>query len=116
GGGNATLRRQLGALKKFIDKFDFIRLRPDNSILKSTVPEGARVHALVEPGKQYALYIFGGRQVTLALELPGGIYQFRWLNPMTGSVDKRGTLTHPGGVATLASPAYTEDIALRLVR
>jgi len=116
GGGNAVLRRQLGALKKFIEGFDFLHLRPDNSILQGGLPEKAQVHALVEPGKQYALYLFGGTQANLALALPAGSYRFEWVNPVTGRIDRRGRLQHPGGIATLDSPSYAPDIALRLVR
>ncbi len=116
GGGSAVLRGQLGFLKAFLERFDFVRMRPDNSILKGGVPEKARVYALVEPGKQYALYLFGGSQASLVLELPAGTFQAEWLNPIHGKIDKREKISHAGGAVTLASPRYAPDIALRLVR
>ncbi len=33
-----------------------------------------------------------------------------------GKTDKREQLKHDGGTYTLASPAYAEDIALRIVK
>ncbi len=56
GGGSPTLRRQLKILKDFIESFDFIRMKPDNSVIKGGVPAGLSARALVERGKQYAIY------------------------------------------------------------
>ncbi len=116
GGGNATFRRQIKILKDFIHTFDFVRMKPDNSIIKSKSPAEARPHALVEPGRQYAVYVFGGKRVELALDVPAGEYRAEWLNPLTGNLDKRDAVNHPGGNLTLSSPPYDEDISLRLVR
>lgn len=116
GGGSAALRQQLRILKDFVHSFDFIRMRPDNSIFKGGLPEKARARALVEAGKQYAIYVFGGKQVNLTLEMPAGTYRAEWVNPLTGAVDKRETVKHSGGAVTLSSPPYAEDVALRMVR
>lgn len=116
GGGSVALRRQLGALKSFLSGFDLLRMHPDNSILKGGLPEKAHVRVLIEEGRQYAVYLFGGSQASLMLELPPGSYKAEWLNPGAGKTVKRERLKHPGGTATLVSPAYTPDIALRLVR
>jgi hypothetical protein len=56
GGGTVALRRQLRHLGDFMRGFDFIRMRPDNSVIKSA-PAGRTARALVEPGKAYAVYI-----------------------------------------------------------
>ncbi len=116
GGGTAALRKQLKILKDFIHSFDFIRMKPNNSIIKSIAPEKARARALVEAGKQYAIYVFGGKQVNLTLEIPAGTYRAEWLKTLTGNVDKHETVKHSGGAVTLSSPPYEEDVALRLVR
>ena len=116
GGGSVALRHQLRVLKDFIHGFDFIRMRPDQSIVRGGLADGQRARVLAEPGKQYAVYVFGGSQVTLSLEVPKGQYVAEWLNPVTGAIDRREEVTHGGGVAQLASPSYGEDIALRLVR
>ena len=57
GGGSPTLRKQLKILKDFIAGFDFVRMAPDNSVIKGGVPPGMTARALVEKGKAYAIYI-----------------------------------------------------------
>jgi hypothetical protein len=57
GGGNADFRNQLRILKEFISGFDFIRMKPDNSVLKSELPAGVSARALVKDGQAYAIYI-----------------------------------------------------------
>jgi hypothetical protein len=116
GGGNPVFRRQMRTLTRFIHGFDFIRMKPDSSIIRSGLPEKARAYALVETGKQYALYLFGGSQADLKLELPAGDYRVEWLNPVTGSIGPTTRLKHAGGAAALKSPGYEPDIALRIVR
>lgn len=130
GGGSTRLRRHLRNLHDLMDRIDFIHMKPDRSILAGGLPENASFQALVEPGKSYAVYIHHGRVVkdakpryqvdatphhlALELELPAGTYHMMWVNPKSAKVEKSGTLRHPGGKATLDSPEYTEDIALRL--
>ncbi len=116
GGGNPDFRRQMKALKDFIHSLAFIRMKPDRSIIKGGLPEKAAAYALVEAGKQYAIYLAGGSQANLQLELPAGRYTAEWVNTKTGKIDRREKLAHPGGIATLSSPAYIEDIALRIVK
>ena len=116
GGGGPDLRNQLRILKDFIHGFDFLRMKPDNSVIKGGVPDKHRAHALVEAGRQYAIYIDGGGQANLALDLPVGEYRVEWLSPLTGGIAKHETVKHPGGSVTLASPADAEDVALRIRR
>ena len=116
GGGSPALRRQLKALKDFIHRVDFVRMKPNNYLFKGGIPLGATARALVEPGQAYALYIRGGTQANLKLDLPAGAYQAEWLNPRSGNIDKKETLNHRGGSVLVASPDYEEDIALRIMR
>jgi hypothetical protein len=46
--------------------------------------------------------------------LPPGSYTAEWVGPRTGRVEKAERFAHAGGTRTLASPAYAEDIALRV--
>jgi len=101
-------------LTEFIRSFDFARMKPAPSVIKGGLPEKAKAYALVEPGRQYAVHVFGGTQANLLLDLPSGIYQAEWINTKSGAVDKHERLQHTGGLATLASPPYQEDIALRV--
>jgi len=115
-GGGPGLRRQLGILKEFIDGFDLVRMRPANEMLIGHRPEGVTLRALADPGTAYAFYVRGDGLSRLVALLPGGRYAAEWVNTATGEVDASETLDHAGGAATLAVPAYTEDIALRVLQ
>jgi hypothetical protein len=116
GGGGRNLRRQLAILKKFVEGFDFIRMTPDNSVIKGGVPEKATARALVEPGKQYAVFVRGAAKVDLVLDLPAGPYKAEWVSTLTGAVEKTEKFDHAGGPKTLSSPPCKDEIALRIVR
>jgi hypothetical protein len=134
GGGGPVLRRQLKVLKEFMDGLDFVRMTPDNGVIKGGVPQDATIHVLVEPGKQYAAYlkhaslgippnwpdwqkrepiaIHQTTRAELQLELPVGNYRVTWTHPASGKIEPSQRLQYPGGIATLVSPDYLEDIAL----
>ena len=128
GGGSPELRKQLAILKEFLDGFDLVKMKPDNAIVKDgriTAPLSAgdrgsakeakaTVRVLAEPGKAYAVYVKGGVQAELALDLPRGSYRAEWVNTKTGAVDKAEDFDHDGGARKLASPVYEEDVALRV--
>jgi hypothetical protein len=114
GGGGPVFRKQLEVLKDFIKSFDFIKMKPNNSVIKAGVPEKATARALVEPGRAYAIYINGGKQVDLVLALDRGAYNAEWVNTKTGSVEKRESFRYAGGDRKMSSPKYTDDIALRI--
>jgi hypothetical protein len=116
GGGGHTLQAQLSILKKFIESFDFVHMHPDNQDIKA-VGNAAKIYALAQPGKAYAVYVDGGGPgTTLLCNVPAGRYRAEWINTLTGAVDKTEDVTHAGDMLTLASPSYSEDVALRLVR
>jgi hypothetical protein len=116
GGGGAVLHKQLKILSDFINEFDFIKMSPDDSVIKGGIPEKATARALVEIGRAYAIYINGGGQVQLEIEMPKGKYTAEWINTKTSKIDKDETFDHSGGNRTLQSPNYEDDIALRILR
>jgi len=116
GGGNPVYRSQIKRLRDFINRFDFIKMKPDAALVKGGLPEKAKAYALVEPGKQYAVYVFGGHKVNLSLALPLGHYAIEWLDPVSGRMERKELLKQSSGPASLESPDYTEDIALRVVK
>jgi hypothetical protein len=116
GGGGPALRSQLEILKDFLYSFDFIKMTPDDFVIKGGIPSDASARALAEPGAAYAIYIQGGNQINLTLDIPVSDYKAEWLNPRTGKIDRTQDVNHRGGSLMLASPPYSEDIALRLVR
>jgi hypothetical protein len=116
GGGSVALRQQLGYLKKFMDGFDFISMKPNRSFISGGLPAKSRAHVLSETGKQYAAYILRGNQVNLLVTLPAGAYAVEWMDPVTGVYVKKESIRHTGGNATITSPVYAYDIALRIIR
>jgi hypothetical protein len=114
GGGGASLHKQLGILVKFVNGFDFVKMRPMDSVVAGGVPSKATARVLAEPGRQYAVFVRGGSRAELVLNLPAGSYKAEWVNTKTGRVDAREAFRHKGGRRTLASPRYREDIALRV--
>jgi len=138
GGGSAALRRQLQVLKDFVHGFDLVKMRPDASVIQGGIPANAVARVLAERGKAYAVYIHhgtpgfshgqssgprrdyhvaeGSQQTKLELELPSGSYKVEWVGTRTGKVEKSEKIKSSGGRQTLVSPAYTEDIAVRVRR
>ena len=116
GGGGTVFRKQMEILKDFINSFNFIRMKPDNSVIKGGVPEKATARALIEAGRAYAIYINGGGEATLIIELSAGSYKAQWLNTKTGKIDKEESFEHTGGNRTLNSPQYVDDVALRILK
>lgn len=122
-GGQSFLRSQLGILKKFIEGFDFIRMKPDSMVIKGLEMEGISAIALSEPCVAYAIYLhkLDLRDLTpvtgeFVLNLPSGTYKAAWLNPTTGKSDMEMTFIHSGGEKKLNSPLFDLDIALDIRR
>ncbi|MFB3785038.1 MAG: cellulase family glycosylhydrolase [bacterium] len=115
GGGSLALRQQLKILKDFIEDFDFIRMKPDPSVI--TGIEGdpkIRGWCLAEAGQAYAFYVRFGSQAKIRLNIPQGSYQADWIDTLTGKVKQSEKVNHPGGEMILESPEYVDDIALRI--
>jgi len=115
GGGTPAYRRQLSYLKKFIESFNFVGMKPDTMVYAGGLVGKNKVYVLAETGKQYAIYWMGGKQVQLELNLPKGNYSLEWMNPLNGKYEKKIKLNHVGGKAKLESPAYSEDFSLRIL-
>jgi hypothetical protein len=125
GGGSVTLRKQLRTLYDFIHGFDLVKLKPDNAVIKSSVPKGLSARALVDPGNAYAIYVRPLKQqeagsqpeklAALALELPAGKYKATWISPATGEALAEESFAHAGGAKELKAPAFEPDVALKVV-
>lgn len=134
GGGSPALRKQLKILRDFIDGFDFIRMKPDDSVIKGGIPAGGSARALVEPGRAMAIYVRDGSltksgaavhpaatgaasagPANLQIELPAGAWQAEWVAPKTGRIASAMRI-EGGGARPLAIPEFETDIALRLIR
>ncbi|MCU0915499.1 MAG: glycoside hydrolase family 5 protein [Planctomycetes bacterium] len=114
GGGGPQLRGQLEILMNFIRGFDFLGMKPDDTVVKSTPPQGTTVRVLCRTGQAYALYVNGTGLAELTLLLPAGTYQAEWVDTKTGQVAGAEAFRHPGGPRPFPVPAYVDDIALRI--
>jgi hypothetical protein len=113
GGGSPTLRRQLAILRKFLDGFSLLDLKPDQQTVKHSAGSVARV--LSYPGREYAFYLDGSGPCELTLNLPKGQYSAEWVNVATGEIQRSESIHHGGGTTVLTSPRFVEGIALRLL-
>ena len=64
---------------------------------------------------QYAVYS-KKRNVRLQFELPAGNYEVQWWHPRDGTAQQLQPLRHAGGVGTLQTPEYSEDVAVVIRR
>jgi hypothetical protein len=130
GGGSPALRRHLRILKDFLYDLDFIRMTPDNNVIRS-VTDGLSARALAQRGKAYAIYIHSPlekkpkpqklRQIAdksmtaeLTLDLRAGEYELQWIDTKRGRVEARESFAHRGGQRRLKSPPFKADIALKV--
>jgi hypothetical protein len=132
GGGSPALRRQYGFLKRTIQAFDFVYMRPDDGVVKAELPAGVSVRALSKPGRDYLIYLrtalgdwkkhlelktrFERGELSLLLDLPAGHYVGQWLDTKSCSRDGQFPFTHAGGPKALEVPGFEEDIALTIRR
>ncbi len=131
GGGSPTLRGQLGMLRRFFDSINFVQMSPQPGLI-ATPPDDAGMRALGDAGHSYIAYLHRSRIVPkgkppyqvdsaartskLTLDLPAGTFMLEWINTKTGKRETRSILKHRGGRFDAESPAYAEDIALRIRR
>jgi hypothetical protein len=71
---------------------------------------------LANVGEEYIVYIEEGTQANLIVDMPSGVYMAEWLNTETGAIDKSEIFNHGGGERMIVSPAYSNDIALGIVK
>lgn len=118
GGGGPALRAQLAFLKTWLERFDFLRMRPDDdsiTIARGEPNDDARVWTLAEPGRQYAAYLRGGKDIALNLALPDGSYNYALVDPRDGKPLGDGQFTVQGESHALELPDFAEDIALSIL-
>jgi hypothetical protein len=111
GGGGCALREQLGTLKRFVESFDFVAMRPDNSIVRR-VPAKAAARVLANPGREYAIYLRGCGSAEIELRLAPGTYRQTSLNPRTGKLTDEGQIKIGSEPRPLKLPDGEEETAL----
>ncbi len=126
GGGSPELRAQLGVLKRFIESFDLVHMRPCREIIRELSPS-LTAYALGNPGREYAIYMHvplpwkpkrladhlrTDIEVNLALAIPDGRYVAEWISPITGEPLAKQTVRSNNGILHLRSPRFDNDVAL----
>jgi len=129
GGGSPALRKQLSILKGFMESFDFIRMKPDLSVMIS-FSEEITSYVLAESGEAYAIYCHvplpwkpenpdqiavNTIKTKLTLDIPKGKYHVEWLDTQKGNLAGKEKFKHRGGEITLETPEFAGDIALKIV-
>ena len=83
GGGGVTLRRQLGVLRRFIDRFDLLKVRPASELVVGGVPDGGSVQVLAQGDDAVGVYLrrqrspssFSARWTGVLVPPASGTYQ-----------------------------------------
>lgn len=114
GGGSDSLRTQLSYLRKFISSFDYVKMKPDTSLIENN-GVNKHIYVLSESGKQYALYIWGSGPMDLQLSIPEGTYEVQFMNPLSGKFEDARTISADGSMR-LTTPAYREDVGIKIER
>ncbi|MDR1723108.1 MAG: glycoside hydrolase family 5 protein [Tannerella sp.] len=111
GGGSPALRRQIGAMKRFLEQLDLLRMKPDSNNLISA----NGFYILAEEGKQYVVYGISADE-TVSLNLPAGKYKLTLMDPKT-TESQTFSIEHDGGEYSLKKTVgYGDEIALAIVR
>ncbi len=124
---NRPVLKTMQCLKQFIEGFDFVKMRPDRSFVKSGMPAGVYYRGMSERGRQYGLYHHhstlkeyvytvtpGAYEERLVLDLPAGKYRVDWIDPSTGTVLDTKRFAHAGGERSISTPKHAIDVALRI--
>ncbi len=114
GWGGPAYRKQLSVLKQFMERFDFLRMKPSNEILKVNKGELFAYQILAEKGIQYALYLEKAKDLEFTFEIPDGEYNAVWINPITGKEEKKEEVVSKNNIAILILHGVFEDKALIL--
>jgi hypothetical protein len=121
GGGGKTLRNQFRILAEFMQSLNFINMKPvSNEIVRLNGQENTTIQGLAGEGKVIALYL--SRKDTtsagslLEINLPAGSYNLTWIDTKTAGETVSNVNNHASGWTTISSPAYIEDIALKVIK
>ena len=115
--GNAGLgltprgQTDIRSMRMLTNAMNIFTMTPDNSIITQRAQDEA--YALVENGKQYAVYFTGesDRSVNIDISAIHGAWTLRWLDN-ENNVWKQATKVDGGGLHTLTAPGAGEWSAL----
>lgn len=113
GGGSKNLRKQLTYLRNFVESFNFIKMKPDFTVVAHA--PGLQAHAISESGKQYAMVFSGMTKKPVELNLPKGKYDFEIYCPITGkTIEKANFRLKKDGKHKIQLPENRTMTALKI--
>jgi Cellulase (glycosyl hydrolase family 5) len=121
GGGGKVLRNQLKILAGFMNGIDYINMEPlKNDNIGLLGNSGINVQALAKDDEIIAMYIHRKDTVNASssfeIELTPGSYSMTWADTKSGTENVSGLKDHKGGLATINTPLFSEDIALKILK
>jgi len=130
---NDAVLNGLKNLRAFVESFDYIKMTRDTETVRG-VSIGARVNAMSEKGKRYAMYMhhsfpcvgdycgtyyepnYGRYSPEFTLRLPAGTYAATFIDPETYIEIGAETFAASGGDIRLQFPEYELDVAVKIIR
>jgi hypothetical protein len=113
---DTIVKYEMAALLRFMNSIDFIHCKPNYNVISCAWGD-QNFCVLENPGKQYAVYIYGGtNKGAISLALAKGTYDVLWINPSDGKIIERyeKETSVEGGLYFEKYPVYNEDIVLYL--
>jgi len=127
---NRTLLTGLRNLRTFIEGFEYIKMTHDVRVVKA-VSIGAKISAMSEKGRQYAIYIhhsfpepengsyyipnYGAYEPALTLRLEKGNYTVTFVDPETLNVIREIKVSCGNEEITIDCPSYNLDLAVKIL-
>lgn len=72
------------------------------------------MYALANHGRQYAIYVEGGKNSWYRLNIPFGKYKVEYIDPVTGIEIQEDLIEYREGDLRLDGPDYHFDLAIRI--
>jgi hypothetical protein len=121
GGGGKALRSQFKILAEFMNSIDYVQMAPmDKEKIRLPDQVNTSLQALCKMEDLFAIYL--NRKDTInetsvvEIDLPSGSYHLTWTDTKSGAATQSSLVDHGGGWLRIISPAYIEDIAMKLVK
>jgi hypothetical protein len=116
GGGGASLRQSLGAAGRLVESLDLATTKPAPEILRD-LASGTSAQTLADAHGHYlAHFATNASPLKFRAALPPGTYEATWINTRDGSVLRTDNIHTESAGAAFESPAFEDDIALRITR
>ena len=120
GGGGKPLRNEFKILAEFMRSLDFINMKPVKEEAVKTDEQNLSIRALSKGDDLLALYLFRkdtiNKSSAFEINLSAGSYSITWTDTKTANEQSQELNDHIGGMVKINSPAFYEDLAMRLVK